>query len=77
MKWKFLKNEELVALRAKTFVIYQKAVVQHQGKPERWYSDEGLLAWEVTTRKAEQISICLANTYLSDTFAYSLHALEM
>lgn len=44
IKWKFVKNEELVALEAKIFSIYQKAVVQHQGKPDCRYSVEGSLA---------------------------------
>lgn len=44
IKWKFVKNGELVALKAKIFSIYQKAVVQHQGKPERQYTVRGPLA---------------------------------
>lgn len=75
IKSKFVKNEEWVALKSEILSIYQKAIVQHQGKPEGRYSVEGPLAWEVTTLKVEQICICTANTYLSDTFLCSLHML--
>lgn len=64
IKWKFVKNEELVALQAKTVGIHLKAVAQHQGKPERQHSVEGLLAREVTVLEVEQISVCTVNIYL-------------